>query len=862
MAEEMELHLALQTERNIAAGMSPVEARFAAQREFGNVGVIQQQAREQHGLLWLDEAIADLRFAARMLCKHPGFTTAAVLTLSLGIGFVTTLFTMINGVAFSQLPFENAERIVSIAVPATQFDDYATRQHSCETLGFVQPTSVNVRAGAFVNRYPAAIVSDNFLEVLRARPAIGRASTADDGKASAARTALIGHGVWERDFERSPDVLGREVKIDGEMHTIIGVMPAGFGFPFNQEIWIPRRVSEAVPGGFVFGRLREGVSTRQASDQFTALARNLSPDGQSAGSFTWDADKKTDTGEKGKAPAVEVVPFAERTVKQALRMMLLAILSATFLVLLLACANVANLVLARAVDRRKELAVRSALGASRARLIRQMLTESAIVAVLGAVGGLIIAMWGTHLLWEYMMTERPLTGGAPFWMNFDVDGRVFAFVAAVALLASLLTGLVPALRASRVDLNDALKNGGGAGLRVSHFTKILMNVQMSFSVCLVTVAGLFVTVLVTYNQKTLPYDPAAIFTARVSLSERRYDKLDTQRQFYDELLNHLTVAPGVAAAALTSSESLRRTGSPRIEIEGATYATERDRPACWTETVSNNFLEGYGVGLVAGRSFTSRDNERSPAVVVVNSAFAERFGLGNSVVGKRVRFASGTAEPLLWMTIIGVAPDLGSMKAGEESRGAVMYRPLAQSDDRAMTILVRGAGDVSRFAPLVRDAIAALDADVPVERLQTVQEIIELERVGMNAFAVLFVICGMGALLLASVGIYGVVSFSVKLRTREFGVRMALGADRRRIARMVLAQGVRQISIGVGVGLLLALSASVVLSSMLIGFGRSGYDAWIYAGVVLLLASVAGAALLIPARRAAKVDPMVALRAE
>lgn len=860
MSEEMRLHVELQAERNRAAGMSSDEAHSAAQRQFGNVGVIQQIAREQRDWHGVDELLVDLRFAVRMLRKHPGFTAAAVLTLALGIGFVTTLYTMINGVAFAQLPFEDAARIVSIGIPAPRFDEYAARQESCEAIALAQPTSVNLRAGGFVSRYQAALVSVNFMDVLRARPGHGRGFLPEDGLAGAPRTVMIGHSLWVRDFGQAGTITGQEIQVNGEMHTIVGVMPEGFGFPFNQEVWIPRRADEAVRGGLVFGRLRRDVSLRQASEQFTALALSLAPDGRNDG-FVWDADAKDGRSTDAKNVAVEVAPFAGMAVKDALRIMLSAILCATFLVLLLACANVANLVLARAVDRRKEMALRAALGAGRGRLIRQMLTESVLVAVCGAAGGLLIATWTTQGIWSYMMTERPLTGGAPFWMNFDVDGRVFAFVSLVTVLASVLTGLVPALQASRVDLNDALKDGSGGGMRVSRFSRVLINVQMAFSVCLVTVAGLFVSVLLAFNHKKLPYQPASILTAQVALDGKPYDDAAVRRRLFAELVERLRTAPGVEAAGLTSAESLRRAQTPRIEVEGATYAREFDRPQCWMESVSPSFLETFDVGLLAGRSFTAADEGGAPLVAVVNTAFVQRFGADLKWVGRRFRFVDGAGlSP--WVTIVGIAPDLGSVKAGEDSRGAVIYRPMMQGGERTMTLLLRGAGDVARLSTTIRQAVAALDPDLPVARVQTVQEIVEMERVGMNAFAVLFVACGLGALVLASVGIYGVVSFAVKLRTREFGVRLALGATRSIITRMVLSQGVRQIRIGLALGALLAVAASAVLSSMFFGFGRSGHDAWIYAGVLALLAGVAGAALFIPARRAAKVDPMVALRAE
>jgi putative ABC transport system permease protein len=799
----------------------------------------------------------DLRFALRQLLKNPGFTAVAVLTLALGIGFVTTLFTMINGVAFGRLPFEDSERIVSIGVPATRFDEFARQQQSCEAIAFASPSPRNLKAGPYVSRYPAAAVSDNFLDVLRARPAMGRGFLPEDGAAGAPLAVLIGHSVWEREFERAADVVGRTVEVKGEVGTVVGVMPAGFGFPFHEEMWIPRRVSKPVPGGFVFGRLRAGSSPAIVSAEMAAIGQRLKDAGPDT--FVWDADAKTDAD--GKVRTVEVVPFAQRGVKDALRQMLAAILGATFIVLLLACANVANLFLARSVDRRKEMAIRAALGASRPRLIRQMLLESLLVAILGAGGGLWIASLGTRWIWGYAMTERPLTGGAPFWMNFDVDGAVFLFVAAVALLAALLTGLVPALKAARIDPNEALKEGGG-GQSGSRFTGLLVNGQMAFSVCLVASAGLFATVLVAFNHKTLPYDPASIYTARIALDASRYDDAETRRRFFAELATRLGTVPGIAAAEWVSPEALRMVERPQTELEGAVYGRDGDRPRCVLESVSPHFLAGYGVALLRGRELSADDTADSPPVAVVNAAFADRFGREIDVVGRRFRFVADGAAVTEWITVVGVVPDLGSMKAGESSRGPVIYRPLAQNPYRAMTLLVRAQGDPSRFTAAIRSAVATLDPGLPVAQLQTVQAIIEMERVGMNMFGVLFLVCGVGALSLAGVGLYGVVSLGVRRRTREFGVRLSIGATRGDLLRLVVRQGLRRISVGLGAGALLSAGAFAGLRALLPGFTPSSYDVWIYAGAAVLLATVGGAALIIPARRAAQTNPMEALRAE
>ncbi|MBC8096100.1 MAG: ABC transporter permease, partial [Akkermansiaceae bacterium] len=344
--EELRFHLEQRTAENIAAGMSPEEAARAARKRFGNVQTVREECRETRWTSFGETTLQDVRFGLRMLRKNPGFTATAVLTLALGIGFVTTLFTMINGVAFGRLPFEDAQRIVSIDVPAGQFDEFAARQQSCETLSFVQPLTANLRAGTFVSRYPGAIVAANFLDVLRVQPIVGRGFLQEDALAGATQTALISHTIWEREFEQTADISGREIRINGDTYTIVGVMPDGFGFPFHQEIWMARRAAEPIPGGLVFGRLRPEVSIRRAADQFTALARSLTVAGQEAAPFVWDAAKPA-PADVGARRIVEVVPFAERSIKQSLRIMLSAILAATFLVLLLACANVANLVLAR-----------------------------------------------------------------------------------------------------------------------------------------------------------------------------------------------------------------------------------------------------------------------------------------------------------------------------------------------------------------------------------------------------------------------------------------------------------------------------------------------------------------------------------
>lgn len=786
----------------------------------------------------------DLRYAFRMLMKSPGFTAVAGITLSLGIGFVATVFSIINGIAFGRLPFEDSHRIVSIGVNASRFDDFARTQGSCEPIAFVRSLQANVRTGELVSRYPGAVVSANMLDVLRARPLLGRGFEPRDEFPASPKTILIGHSVWVQNFQSAQDVIGREVRVNGEVRTVIGVMPEGFRFPRNEQLWMPRQTGEAVRADSIcFGRLKPGVTRQQAAQEFAALDLNLAEP---------DADPAT------RRPIVEVLPFTERGIKPQIRIVLTAILGATMLVLLLACANVTNLILSRAVEREKEFAVRAALGASRRRLVRQLLTESLLIAALGAAGGTFIAWGSSQWIWSYIGQESSLTGGPPFWVNFNIDARVLGLVAGLALLATFLTGLAPALQSSRVDLNTSLKQGGGSGLRLSRTSRLLINAQLAFSVSLVIFAGLFLTVLVAFHNKRLPYNPAAILTAQVALDDPQYEADARRVAFYEQLTQAIAATPGVETVALTSA-AMFRTPTVRIELEGNSYPRPSDRPSSLLEVISPDFFETFSIGMTQGRSFTAADRVNAPDVAIVNAAFANALGGTGSIVGRRVRVGS---EGSPWLTIVGVSADLGSVKAGQQQSDPTLYRPVAQLPEREMTMLIRGGIEPQRLISGVRQAVAGLDPDVVVHQIHTVEDVIEMERIGINVPGVLLAVCGIGALVLAAVGVYGVISFSVKMRTRELGIRLALGATRMGIMGLILRQGLLQISVGIGIGLLLAVAGSMGLRSMFEGLGHSAFNLWIYLAVVVLLGAVGALALLVPAVRGSRVDPMVALRSE
>jgi putative ABC transport system permease protein len=385
---------------------------------------------------------------------------------------------------------------------------------------------------------------------------------------------------------------------------------------------------------------------------------------------------------------------------------------------------------------------------------------------------------------------------------------------------------------------------------------------MAFSVCLVTVAAFFLAILLAYSRKALPYNPTQVLTAQIALEGPRYDSEPARRELFDALVTRLAASPGVRAAGLNSSQSLRSSPQMRIELEGRSYPRDQDRPLVTVETVSTGFFPVMNVRPRQGRDFTASDDGNSLSVAIVNTEFITHAAAGQDLLGRRFRIAGAPEGADGWVTIVGIVPDVGNMKAGVATRGPTVYRPLSQVPERTMTVMLRTNGAAALLSNTVRREVALLDAQLPVSRIQTVAEILELERIGMNAFGSLFVLCGFGALALAAVGIYGVVAFAVRMRTREFGVRLALGATPAAIVRLVMKQGLRQIAIGLGIGVLLAFAASAALSSSVQGFTRTISDAWIYAGVALLLGSVGAVALAIPAIRGSRVDPMVALRAD
>jgi len=794
------------------------------------------------------DTMTTFHLAFRHLSRHRGFTTIAGLTLALGIGFVTVLFTIVNAVALRDLPVENASQVVSAGIDTSRVDDVARQQTSLEGLAAAAWAPRHVTVGERRTIRSGATISPNAFDLLRVRPIVGRALRVADALPGAPAVVVIGYGVWGEQFAGAADVVGRDIVIDGMVCQVVGVMPVGFGFPRNEELWQPLEAGAAAraegrqAGTVVFGRLRHGVTAAEASAELTAI----------------EARHRAVSSPGDPIVPVEVATYSRRTVKGAVMSILLLLLVATVLVLVLACANVTTLLLGQASRRGRELAVQASLGASRARLMSQMLVESLMLAILGACGGLLVAQWGVDWIAAVIATESALTGGPPYWVSFDLDLRVLGVAVGTTLVAAVLAGIAPALQASRIDFNEVLKGTSDRpGFRIGGFTRAVVHVQMAISVTLVVAAGLFLMAVSTILQTRLPYDPSSILTARLSLIEREYADPGSRARFFTTLSDRLRAHPQVSAVSLTSAESLRQ-GRRRVALEGRSYSRELDRPEVLFETVAPEYFNVFGAALLEGRDFGALDVPESSPVAIVNRAFASRLWPNEPAIGRR--FRTGDGQP--WLTVIGVAPDLGTLRAAESQHAPAYYQAASQQPQQAMTVLLRGSTDASALSEILWRDVAALNPHLVPAQVHTALQIRDMERVGILLPAGLFIVCGLAALSLASIGVYGVVSFSVIQRAREIGIRLALGARRGVVVRMLVGQGLRSVAAGLGIGVVLALGASLVLRSVIANFGGSAFDMWIYGGVVALLGAVGLVALLVPALRGSRVNPLDALRVE
>ena len=839
-----------------------------------------------------ETTLRDLRVGLRVLVKEKSFCALAVVVLALGICGVTTMFSVVNGVMLRGFSFPNAKRMMSVSfidptstsvfgvngtVSAMDFEEFLPQQKSFELMAaYLNGSTANVTYKGQPKRYTGAYITESFLRILGISPIQGRDFTSEDNKPGAEKTALISYAVWQRDFGGSSDIVGRNVRINGKPATIIGVMPAGFNFPGNEELWLPlypefpvrpRKDSRAINPAVV-GLIKRGVSEDQANAEFATFARRF-------------ADAYPDTNKQFNAGQVQ--RLIKTFTPLPLRGTLLTMLGFCVGVLLIACVNVMNMQFARATLRARELAIRASLGATRMTLIRQMLTESLLVASIGAVVGIGLAWLAIDTL---STTVRNLDNPPPSWITFDLDAVALAFTVGATLIAAVASGLLPAWMASRANVVGALKEGGrGTTSRgINFITRGLVVFQIVVT-CILLI-GSMLQLQSILNQGTIDYgyDTGGIMSARMGLMDGDYPTQESRKLFYDRLMRELVGHPEFEAVALTSRFRMVFSGSGPIEIEGRQYKDKKDRTNANFEQVTGTFFDVTGQRRIEGRTFTADDLDAKLPVAIVNAAFAKKhFGM-DSAVGRRFRTATAdgsAAQAGPWRTIVGVVTTVRMLGPFNNpnvddsgfyvpfysaASGPVAATSPAPFVSQFATVIVkpRGGQQAETITNALRRAVNKVDPNLPLYYVATPKKNLD-GFVGQNRIvATMFSIFGLVAVVLASVGIYGVMSFAVNQRTQEFGVRMALGAPGTRILRMVLRQGAIQIAIGLTLGIGLALALVAVAGNGIQNqlFGVSPRDSVTYSAVAALIAIVSLAATFIPARRATLVDPMIALRAE
>ncbi|MFL6520472.1 MAG: ABC transporter permease [Chthoniobacterales bacterium] len=801
----------------------------------------------------MNTLIQDIRYGLRLLLKNKGFSAVALLALALGVGANTAIFSLVNGVLLRPLPFPNAERIVyfegrnptqGITDSNISFPDYVDWSQQTDLFSsssaFYTGNSNLAADGAEPERVPRTGVTSGFFAVLGVQPALGRAFVPDDDKPDTASVAIISHGLWKRRFGSDPGIIGKQVQISARQITILGVMPPGFEFPEQTQIWTTSGVKMSEEprdnrSWSAIARLNPGVDVKTAQSRISAI------NAQHAKEFVetnkgWDAN---------------LAVLHERIVRDA-KPSLLALLGAVALVLLIACANVANLLLARGAARQKEIAVRAAMGASRGRVVRQMLTESILLSAIGGVAGLLLSIWLTEVLLSIVPE------GAPRMDQVGIDYRVLTFAFVISAVTGILFGLVPALQASKLDVSSSLKEGGrsGEGHRRTSARNLLLIGEVALSLMLLVGAGLMIKSFLRLQKIRPGFNPHNALMAMVSLPGAKY-KEQQRPEFFRQLTERLAASPGVQAVGGAVNLPLGATnyGIGRAFIpEGRPLTVDEASDASFS-TITGDYFRALQIPLLGGRTFEVRDGPDAPKVVVINESAAKRhFGSPAAALGKRLII---WRDEKFMREIVGVVADTKTSALDAES-GAQIYVPHAQDPGwNFMGIVVRTAGDPAAFATTVRREVQALDKDQPVYSVRTMDEVVAnslgTRRVSMQLFAVF----AGAALLLAAVGIYGVVAYSVTQRTQEIGIRMALGAQKSDVLGLVIRQGMTLAVIGVVVGLVGAFALTRLIASLL--FGVAATDPLTFVAIPLLLLFVALVACYLPARRAARLDPKIAL---
>ncbi len=810
--------------------------------------------------------VQDLRYGARMLIRKPGFTLIAIVTLALGIGANTAIFSLINTMLLRPLPVAEPERLIFLNNVAEKGDrdfptnsypnyrDFRDRNDTLSGLIAYRLAPVSLSHDGTNERLWGYLVTGNYFEVLGINPALGRLFNEDDDKKPGAHTvAVISWNCWQKRFASNPEIVGREIIVNGRSFTIVGVAPSGFKgteIAYTPEIWFPlMMLREIEPGSdwfearnleniFVIGRLKSGVSSAQAESQLKAIAAQLA--------------KEYPNENEGKTISLSPPGLFGNFMRGNVTNFAMTLMIVVGLVLLLACTNLANLLLARATERRKEIAIRLAVGASRARLVRQLLTESALLGVTGGACGLLLAYW----LVDAVLSLRPPLD-IPLSTELHIDSRVFLFTAVVSLLTGVVFGLLPAMQATNPGLVPALKDETSlGGYRRSWLRNSLVVLQVTLSLVLLVCAGLVARGL----QRAQLLDPGFIAQNAIEmsfdLSLQGYDRVRA-KEFQRQLLDRVRAMPGVEQAGVSNYVPLSLgLSNNSIYVEGREPSRGGNTPLSMNSSAGVGFFEALGVRLIEGRDFAETDDETKPRVAVINQAFARRFWPDEGAVGKRFSF-QGPEGP--WIEVIGIVQD-GKYFSLSEDPQSFVYTAMKQAGGNSLTLIARTSGDAQGVIAGIRREIQQLDPNLPVYNVKTLVEHLDLSLFPARVAASLLGGFGVLALMLTAIGIFGVMSYAVSQRTREIGIRMALGASAKEIFRLIVGQGLLLTLIGLVAGLALALLGTQLLSGLL--YGVSAVDPVTFSAVAALLSAVAFLACWVPARRAMRVDPQIALRCE
>ncbi|HEY1341857.1 MAG TPA: ABC transporter permease [Bryobacteraceae bacterium] len=801
--------------------------------------------------------VQDVKYGIRMLVREPWVTAVMVAALALGIGVNTTVFTLVNAVLFRGLPFDQPDRIMYISSSelaknrtdaGASFPDYLDWQaqsKSFQGLAAFSGLPLNIADDAAApERYSGAYFTPNAFSMIGQKPMLGRDFLPEEGRPGAALVCIIGYGVWENRYGRDPNILGKHIRVNEKPATIVGVMPKGMKFPVNADAWLPLvPEGDFAKRGFremsVFGRLADGVSAPQARKEMELIAQRL--------------EKAYPDTNRGITPYI--ASYNDQFNGGRIRTVFLVLLGAVGFVLLIACANVANLMLARALARVREVSIRTALGASRWRVIRQLLVESVLVGILGGTVGLCIAVWGVR-----MFDLAVANVDKPYWIVFRMDFTVFAYLAAICVFTGILFGLAPAIQLSRVDLNSTLKEGGrgSTAARSRYLTGFLVVSEVALSIVLLVGSGLMIRSFLKLYGMANGLHPERFMTMRLNLPREKYPKDDARLRFYDAIEQRIASVPGVESAAITSNLPINGAINWKFELDGDPHVEDDKRPGVSALVVSPGYFQTIGVAVVRGRSFVASDGVSGKEAVIVNQRFVAKYLKGEDPIGKRVRILWDGDRP--WLTVVGVAQDFRQIRPEDSEIVPLIYVPYRQKPLSGYGIVARTAVNPGSLSNPMRREVQAIDRDLPVFAVQTLQENFEQQRWPFRVFGTLFAIFAGIALLLSSVGLYAVMAYSVTRRTQEIGVRIALGASAGMILRLVLAQGMRHLALGVAIGLAAALGLARVMTALLVQITPT--DPVTFLSISALLIAVGVFACWLPARGAMKVDPMTALRYE